>query len=440
VSTRFSKSKTDQNILDQGYEGTNIPDDFSIPTCTIEDVDRALFNLFNDEIPFYFQLEKDSRRIPVIFATGERFAILRRRRPLRDKAGALILPLISMMRTGISQEISRGAGPGQAQPLVIKRRLSKEDPVYQRLLNKANLRYQDNLASNQHFSDAPTDTLALPGEVASRRSQPPVSLEVRQGKLLAVKPDNKNIYEVITIPPMKHFMATYEITFWTQYTQQMNDMLTVLMGAYQNMHKRTFRVETDKGYWFVAYVGADLGSNSNFDDFTDNERIVRYTFSVEVPAYVVNPSFPGSPNALRSFMSAPDVVFDIFQVSGQLINREQGGLPSGDPADYVLTDLDDEGAPYPGASILGADGLPAVDPDVDGNNALTQDLTVSLGGAHGGKMRYVAPQLGSNPFTGKELAVPLESQLTTIKGETVYKDLSTGELSPEFTGLTDIDA
>ena len=39
----------------------------------------------NHHRPFFYGLQDESRRIPVIFATGERFAILRRRRPLRQR-------------------------------------------------------------------------------------------------------------------------------------------------------------------------------------------------------------------------------------------------------------------------------------------------------------------------------------------------------------------
>ena len=34
------------NRLPTGLEGQNIPDDFMIPACSVEDVDRAVFNLF----------------------------------------------------------------------------------------------------------------------------------------------------------------------------------------------------------------------------------------------------------------------------------------------------------------------------------------------------------------------------------------------------------
>ena len=36
--------------LRTGWEGTNIPDDFTIPSCGIVDMDRAIFNLFDKDI------------------------------------------------------------------------------------------------------------------------------------------------------------------------------------------------------------------------------------------------------------------------------------------------------------------------------------------------------------------------------------------------------
>ena len=119
MSTRFSKEREDGVSVATGYEGYNIPEDEFIPPCTIEDVDRAVFTLFNKDLPMVYSYKEESKRIPVIFATGERFAVLRRKRPLRDKHGALILPLVSIMRSGIAQDVDRGMGPGQNAPITI---------------------------------------------------------------------------------------------------------------------------------------------------------------------------------------------------------------------------------------------------------------------------------------------------------------------------------
>ena len=114
MATRYDIIKRAMgSAVDLGYSSLDIPDDFSIPSCTIEDVDRALFDLFNEGIPLFYKFKNTLKRVPVIFATGERFALLTRKKPLRDKNNALILPLISVMRSGLDLTNAKGAGQFQ---------------------------------------------------------------------------------------------------------------------------------------------------------------------------------------------------------------------------------------------------------------------------------------------------------------------------------------
>ena len=84
--------------LKTGYEGTNVPEDFSIPPVGIEDIDRAIFDLFNTRLAFETKVNNQTSRLPVIFAAGERFALTRRDNPLRDNNNVLILPLIPIAK------------------------------------------------------------------------------------------------------------------------------------------------------------------------------------------------------------------------------------------------------------------------------------------------------------------------------------------------------
>jgi hypothetical protein len=452
LSTRFTKSKSDGVSIPTGYEGNNIPDDLIVPSCTIEDVDRALFNLFNDELPLIYQQKNETKRIPIIFATGERFAVLRRKRPLRDNQGALILPLISIMRTGIEQDIGRGVGPGQGAPITIKKKLGKEDPSYQALVNKLGLQNQDNVAADTHLTGkGSTRTIDLnrkptgakAGTVASRTGPVGPNSAARVGELL--DPDiGNNIYEIITMPPVKYFTATYDITFWTQYTVQMNDMITAMMSAYQNNHQRTFRLETEKGYWFVAYVANSLSPGNNFDSFTDEERIVRYNFTVEVPGYVVLPDFPGAQTGLRKFVSAPRISFDVMETHAQVNAISKGGLPSGYPDSYILQNLSDQDSLIPsdaigssavantitaaGGSAPGAAEATADDRSIQdrrgGTAAVRRPVSADVGGYTGRSnqvgTKYIVVQ--TDPFTGEKIerVMTIKSRVSR-KGETVLR-------------------
>ena len=115
MSTRYTKPDISP-LSGNGRMRATIPEGFELPAVGIEDVDRALFKLFDEQIPLFFQAKDNTERIPVIFATGERAFILRRKKPLTDRSGALILPLVSILRTNLSQEKVAGGfgvGPGE---------------------------------------------------------------------------------------------------------------------------------------------------------------------------------------------------------------------------------------------------------------------------------------------------------------------------------------
>ena len=129
----------------------------------IEDIDRTLFNMFNEVLKIETTSKGVTKQVPVIFATGERFALTRRKNPIRDRNNANILPLISIVRQnldiGPTQAGKKTAIALRAQPnYTIKRRLSEKDRDFQNLLNKEGLNNQDNVASVDNFIDKSNKT------------------------------------------------------------------------------------------------------------------------------------------------------------------------------------------------------------------------------------------------------------------------------------------
>ena len=108
MATRYDQNKEVKNKIISGYEEAQRSYDYVIPSCGLEDLDAAVFDLFNEQIPLFYTHHGETKRVPVIFATGERFAILRRKKPITDKSGALILPLVSIARGSIENTPSKG--------------------------------------------------------------------------------------------------------------------------------------------------------------------------------------------------------------------------------------------------------------------------------------------------------------------------------------------
>lgn len=406
MSTRYVVGKRyGRDSLNLGYEGSNVPEDFDFPSCGLEDVDRALFNLFDKSLPLiYTQKDGSTKRVPVIFATGERFAITRRKEPLRDKNGALILPLITISRTGIEQQSAKSIELPDVGTIDIKRRIAKDDPVYQRVVNSLNL---DNAGAPGAGSRR--DTLSRPGRMSD-------------GRLLEPNLPG-GLYETITIPVPKFFTATYEVTIWTQFMQHSNDLITTIISGYNNVRARSYRVETPSGYWFNATFEAGVSAEVSFDDMSDTERAIKQKLTVAIPAYIVNPKIPGVPTGIRRTLSATQFSFGI-------IDGISDPEPPGNISDMRIDSrILDPIATVDSAEVLGAIATqPASQSErLAGGNQIKGTSTAvekstSVGGTETGSLmtRTTTRNLTEDPLTGESMDVTLKvRRVSSAHGEEV---------------------
>jgi len=309
--------------IDSGYEAS-VPDDFSLPSSGIEETDETLFNLFDKELPFQVNIKNQSTKVPVVFSTGERFALTRRKSPIRDKNNTLILPIISVHRTGIDISPSqKGYGTPisfrDQQSYTVRKRLSSKDRDYQNIINRLGIKHQDNVSSRANFSDDKVfpGNISKVGKVASRRNSKNLSyINDSTGNLLRNDISN-NIFEIITIPYPTFITLTYEVTFWTQYMQNMNQLLEILFSQFSGQD-HAFKMISKSGFEYVAYVDSQLASNDNFSDFSQDERIIKYSFNITVPTYMLAQKNPGVPSPFRKFYSAPQIEFGYYQSSTQV--------------------------------------------------------------------------------------------------------------------------
>jgi hypothetical protein len=334
MSTRFkvdSKYNYGQAPLPTGYEQKYGSSDFFIPSCGIEDVDTAMFSLFDKEIsPSYGGVgSTDVKKVPIVFAAGEKWAMLKRNRPLRDKNNTLILPLITIMRTDVNQSMAEDVvGRGinqQVGEIVVKRRLDKSDRNYQSMINRLFLRNQQNLAVR------PSDTedsaqLTTEGVIGDLQNDPTV---VAGGLLFNDR--LKNLYETIVIPTPQFYTAKYQITIWTQYTQHANQIIEKLFSSFLPQ-AQSWRLDTPKGYWFVAkYDDGSLAIETSFDDMSQQERFIKHNLTVSVPAYIFASDAPGSPVPIKRYVSAPVISFDFTTITEP---SELSGLST--ESEYVI--------------------------------------------------------------------------------------------------------
>lgn len=342
MTTRFKAG--DLKGVPSGYEGNSASDVLTIPSCGIEDIDKALFKCLKDDVMFQVSDNGggNQRPVPIVFAVGEKWSMLKSGRAIRDKGGTLILPLITVRRTAVQQTSNDMTSRGMNQhvgEIVVKTKLDSSDRVYQNLINKLGLPNSDDVPGpRDYFPSASLDT-TREGTMANVND-----IDVQRGALLAPKL-GVNAWQIITIPTPQFYTATYEVTIWAQYTEHMNFMLEKLMSSYLPTGNRTLRLNTPKGYWFVAQVDENFTSEDNSDNATGAELVRKHKFNIHVPGYLVLSDAPGVPPGVRKFVSAPQIAFAF---GGEKVDTSlTEGLPAlSDPYEaaddperlYLLTD------------------------------------------------------------------------------------------------------
>jgi hypothetical protein len=408
-----TKSQSESNLASNVELSENLSSNLvEIPSCRIEDIDMALFNLFKRDLPLLYTQNNDTKRVPIIFAGGERFALLARKIGLRDRSNALILPIISIMRTNVTQGNVNGSTINPISRHVIKKQLSHQDPLYQRLLNLPGFKNADDLVSPSSFLDSDNLQGALPGKIATRRNQGVLnsSEKYQNGNVLGPNTKN-NFYEIYDIPAPTFVTCEYSVTIWTQFVQEMNNVLSAISSECHFKSVPSFKIETENGYWFVAYLDKDFSSSNNFEDYSEEERIIRSTFNIKVPGYLLGSHYIGAPNTIRKYISAPQISFETILSSNPPAIDSYGKIPSGNPGDFVLENLRPDDESLPGQSIGGSRRM------IPNEN---ESLIGSTSNAAG--ERFVI----DDPFdkTKKSKKIITTKTSTTRQGETVYREIS----------------
>jgi len=311
VPTRYnprSQQRFGVPPLETGFEGSSSSGDLHVPSFGIEDTDRALFEFFNSELPLMVNTREGVRRVPVIFTSGEKWALLRKATP-RDKNGTLIIPAIVMGRTSIEQNVQNDVtGRGMNQntgSMQIKRRLNGRNRSHQSLINRLLVKNQSNVALNND-DELLDDQISTSSEIGDMKEDP----TVRQNGLLL--PDLGNeVWETIVLPQPQFYTATYEVIVWCQYITQMNEIITSIISSFLPQGN-SWRIDSNKGYWVIATVdGNSYSPQNNFDNMANDERTIKYTFNITVPSYILAGESPGQPIAVRRYVSNPSISFSI---------------------------------------------------------------------------------------------------------------------------------
>jgi hypothetical protein len=228
-----------------------------IQNVRLEDVDLAIRDWFDKTVDSHVQQPNgDRKKVSVGWSAGERWVSSRTKKGIRDDNGVLILPIISIRRSSIEPSPIMSSLGAETPTLQISRQISKKT---------------NDLANLWSLRDP------------SRR-----------------QPLKPVVYEITTIPFPDRNILTYEVQIQAQYIGQMNtiiekifhelDISKSFVAPFDNEGRHppigeTFetRKPLNKEY-VVGFFDSTISDGGNFEEFTDQERIVRFNTSIKVPA------------------------------------------------------------------------------------------------------------------------------------------------------------
>ena len=240
-----------QRVLNRGYLYSRTDDDIKNPSVTLMDMDSAITFYFENVIQPSVEDNGENVKVPIMYASPERWKAIQRDGFMRDKKRQTITPVIVYRRTSIE----------------------KDDNLPQDKLdaNNPNLFYTfEKKFSQQNRYDNFTTQI---GNVPQKE------------------------YYNVTFPD--YVTLSYDFIIWTSYIEQMNKIVERV-------------VYSDGAYWGDPDKMRFRSSVDTFTDTTevsDVERLVRTNFSVTMRGYLLPEGNFDHRSTTQKFLTPKRVIF-----------------------------------------------------------------------------------------------------------------------------------
>ena len=219
---------------------------------SIMDMDKAIMYYFNEVIKPTVVDNGETVKVPVMYASPERWYGIQRNGFLRDKRQQIITPVIVFRRTSM-----------QKNENIPSNKLDANNPHNFRVLKQTYTR-------ENRFDDFK--------------------------RQIGIQPQEE--YYNVVVPD--YVILNYEFIIWTSYIEQMNKIVERINY-------------TDNAYWGEP---GKMRFRSKIESFTDasemdtTERLIKTTFSVEMMGYILLKDFNNKVNT-EKFLSPKRLIFNM---------------------------------------------------------------------------------------------------------------------------------
>ena len=383
-----------QRVLNRGYLYSRSDEDIKNPEVTLMDMDGSIMSYFDDVIKPSVEDNGENVKVPVMYASPERWKSIQRDGFMRDKKRQTITPVIVYRRTSIA----------------------KDDMVPQDKLdaNNPNQFY----TFEKKFSDI--------NKYSNFKSQ------------IGLLPQKE--YYNVTFPD--YVTLTYDFIIWTSYIEQMNKIVERV-------------VYSDGAYWGHPDKMRFRTSVDTFTDATeigDTERLVRTNFTVTLRGYLLPKGNFDHRSTTQKFITPKKVIFGtetdsvinkVTGTSGQFTEEVSDSVSS--PTKAASSDLGvvvSNPLIFTGGTgvTLSNDGI-----EFNGSTTITQNISIDQDVSTTANVTFAQVSassfvIGTNTYNDNSLtgSLNISGSLTTTGDITVSGDatiegtLTVRELKTEF--------
>jgi hypothetical protein len=132
--------------------------------------------------------------------------------------------------------------------------------------------------------------------------------------------NNKVVYETITMPIPSYMEIEYEMECFTEYQQQMNDIIAYLIDA---TNPSNYVVFSRNGHSYEGFLDSNYTADNTISDLGEDERVFKMTISLRVLGYINGagpneqlPRITKTQNAVEVKIGRERVVFGTENPSG----------------------------------------------------------------------------------------------------------------------------
>tara|TARA_Y100000592_G_scaffold100974_1_gene184224 strand:+ start:5028 stop:6257 length:1230 start_codon:yes stop_codon:yes gene_type:complete len=218
----------------------------------LETIDGSMLDYIKD-LNLHTMTNTGFKKVPIIWGSAERAFQSKRGKEIRDKRGALILPLISIERTTIEKSLTK-KGSVYGNPLPVNDEKGGVLPIARTINQK----------KTAEFAAADANRFL--------------------GAINFPRPNPKVVYQTISIPLPTYVVVNYEITLRTEYQQQMNDLIAPFVSIPGAINYILLKRD---GHRFEGFIQEAFNQNNNIADSTNEERKFETKINIQVIGYII---------------------------------------------------------------------------------------------------------------------------------------------------------